>query len=83
MPVAIARADPVREGWPHSVPQIASASADNKALITDANSCRMRSGEASDKAPPSRRARSIMPGAVVVTVSFRERCERFTRKITP
>ena len=72
----------VRSGlrWPHSAPTTASASADSSALIIVCSRSRIRSGEVSARASPSRPAGNMRCGHR--DVSVRECCGRFTRRIT-
>jgi hypothetical protein len=67
---------------PYSAPQTASASAGSRELTTVDSRYRIRSGDASLKAWPSRPAGSTMCGAVIAIDAFREFRETFARKIT-
>src|SRR5699024_7887898 len=57
-------------GRPYSAPATASASAESRALITSCSRLRIRSGDASARASPSRPEGSTMWGAVIVMTPF-------------
>ena len=72
MPVAVVLVDPIRGlPTPLGAADRASASADNNELITVVSRCRIRSGDAPDKASPKTPAGSTMRAAVIVMLHSR------------